>query len=102
MMIILNVVSYYVILYIFVCDIVFFFIECFKVLEIDVVFVLIVIIGDVDDIFQCMKDVVEIIIDIYGVYLVQYSFIVYGVIFNIVFDFKINFFRCENLKYFIE
>lgn len=51
MMIILNVVSYYVILYIFVCDIVFFFIECFKVLEIDVVFVLIVIIGDVDDIF---------------------------------------------------
>ena len=102
MMIILDVVSYHVTLHFFVCDTAFSLTERPKVPEIDVVFALTATTGDADDTFQRMKDAVEIITDTYGVYSVQYSFIVYGDIPNIVFDFKTNFPRRESLKYLIE
>ena len=86
----------------FVCDTAFSLTERPKVPEIDVVFALTATTGDADDTFQRMKDTVEIITDTYGIYTVQYSFIVYGAIRNIVFDFKTNFPRRESLKYFIE
>jgi len=67
-----------------------------------VVFALTATTGNAEDTFQRMKDAVEIITDTYGIYTVRYSFIVYGAIANIVFDFKTNFPSRESLKYFIE
>lgn len=66
------------------------------------VFALTATTGNAADTFQRMKDAVEIITDTYGIYTVRYSFIVYGAIANIVFDFKTNFPSRESLKYFIE
>lgn len=66
------------------------------------VFALTATTGNAEDTFQRMKDAVEIITDTYGIYTVRYSFIVYGAIPNIVFDFKTNFPSRESLKYFIE
>ena len=70
--------------------------------EIDVVFALTATTGDADDTFKRMKDAVEIITDTYGIHRLRYSFIVYGAIPSIVFDFKTNFPSRESLKYFIE
>ena len=70
--------------------------------EIDVVFALTATTGDADDTYQRMKDAVEIITDMYGMNRLRYSFIVYGTLPNIRFDFKTNFPRRESLKYFIE
>ena len=97
-MIVLVVVSYHLPF----CNTTFSLTERPKVPKIDVVFALTATTGDADDTFQRMKDAVEIITDTYGVYTVQYSFIVYGAIPNIVFDFKTNFPSRESLKYFIE
>ena len=101
-MIILVVVSYHMTLNLFFCNTAFTFTERPKVPEIDVVFALTATTGDADDIFQRMKDAVEIITDTYGMYTVRYSFIVYGAIPKIVFDFKTNFPSRESLKYNIE
>ena len=101
-MIILVVMGYHVSLNLLFCNTAFTLAERPKVPDIDVVFALTATIGDVDDTFQRMKDAVEIITDTYGIHTLRYSFIVYGSIPNIAFDFKTNFPRRESLKYYIE
>ena len=66
------------------------------------VFALTATTGDADDTYQRMKDAVEIITDTYGMNTLRYSFIVYGTLPRIIFDFKTNFPSRESLKYFIE
>lgn len=66
------------------------------------VFALTATTGDADDTYQRMKDAVEIITDTYGMNTLRYSFIVYGTLPKIIFDFKTNFPSRESLKYFIE
>lgn len=73
-----------------------------KVPEIDVVFALTATTGDADDTFQRMKDAVEIITDKYGMNTLRYSFIVYGALPRIIFDFRTNFPSRASLKYFID
>lgn len=79
-----------------------FFVECFKVFEIDLVLVIIVIIEDKEVIFLCMCDVVKIIIEIYGLNKLYYSLIVYGFILCLIFDFIINFVFCESFVYIVD
>lgn len=100
--VILVVVSYQMALYLFFCNTAFTLTERSKVPEIDVVFALTATTGDADGTFQRMKDAVEIITDTYGMNTLRYSFIVYGALPKIIFDFRTNFPSRESLKYFIE
>lgn len=65
----------------------FFILDIWDIFVIDFVFVLSVVVVDVDDIFDKMKNIVDIIVKFYGVDKIWYVFVIFGDKVNIVVDF---------------
>lgn len=79
-----------------------FFLDGFLVLEVDFVFVISVIVIDVDEIFSCIKEIIKYIVNKYGIDKIYYGLLVFGNVFSCVRDFRWDVFIWEEVIWFLD